>query len=110
MIKALSFAIAITALSSASAMASDIPKFSKTCVGDFGLSSSICLSSNGTSISSSYIFRKKYRTTGSHKGCSLKGSTIKCTGGTYRTSEGSGKMNSVTVKLSNGKPTSLRWN
>lgn len=102
-------ALLIVPLSATSAIAGDIPKFGKTCVGNSGQSSSICLTSNGTTVSSTYLFRGKIRTSGSHTGCSTKGSSIKCSGGTYRTSQGSGKMNPVTVKISNGKPASISW-
>ena len=91
------------------AAAAEIPKFGKTCVGNSGLSTSICLTSNGSSVASTYIFRGKYRTTGMHKGCSLKGNSISCSSGSYKTSEGSGKMNPVVIKLSKGKPISIRW-
>ncbi len=110
MIRNVSSALVVIAFSATASLAAEIPKFGKTCVGSVQNASSICLSSNGKSVSSSYMFRKKWRTAGSHKGCSLSGSTIKCTGGTWKTSDGSGPMNPVTIKLSNGKPTAIRWN
>lgn len=97
------------ALSAAPATSAEITKFGKTCIGNFGLSKSVCLSSNGKTISSSYRFRGTIPTKGTHTGCSLKGSSIACSGGTYMTSQGSGKMGAVVVKLSKGKPVSIAW-
>lgn len=91
------------------ALAAGIPKFGKTCVGNFGKSSNICITSNGKSVSSTYTFRGTIPTKGSHTGCSAKGDTITCTGGQYRTSVGNGKMTRVVIKLKNAKPTSMAW-
>lgn len=102
-------AVFAAAINATSALAADTPKFGKTCVGNSGLSSSICLTSNGKTIASTYIFRGKFRTKGLHKGCALKGNSITCAGGTYSTPQGSDKMNRVVVKLNSGKPVSIVW-
>lgn len=98
-----------TIFTAAPALAAGIPKFGKTCVGNFGKSSNICISSNGKTVSSTYTFRGTIPTKGSHTGCSEKGDTIVCTGGQYRTSLGNGKMTRVVIKLKNDKPTSMAW-
>lgn len=97
------------AFTATSAVAAEIPKFGKSCVANFKATTSICLSSNGKTISSSYKFRGTIPTRGTHTGCSLKGSSIVCAGGAYKTAQGSGKMNPVVVKLTKGKPVSIVW-
>lgn len=109
MMKLFAAGLFMAAVVSTPVAASDIPKFGKNCVPDYKESSSICLTSNGKVISSTYMFRGKFRTRGTHSGCSLKGSSISCSGGTWRTSQGTGKMNPVVVKLSKDKPVSIRW-
>lgn len=91
------------------ALAEGIPKFASTCVGNFKQSTNICLSSNGKTIASSYIFRGTYPTKGTHTGCSASGNSITCTGGQYRTGVESGSMNRVVVTLKDGKPVSMAW-
>ena len=102
-------AFAFTAAMQMSPAAADVPKFGKTCVGKSGWNTNVCVSSNGKTLSSSYKWKGSVATTGTHTGCSASGSTISCSGGTYRTSSGSGKMNPVRVKLANGKPVSMNW-
>jgi hypothetical protein len=90
-------------------LADGIPKFGSTCVGDFKQSTKICISSDGATIRSSYIFRGRYPTKGTHTGCSLAGNKITCTGGKYQTSQSSGAMNTVVVTMKNSKPISMAW-
>lgn len=105
--------VAATAIAStfiaAPALADGIPKFGKTCVGNSGKSSNICLTSNGKNVSSTYVFRGTIATKASHTGCSMKGSTIVCTGGQYRTNVGNGKLTRVVIKLNGDKPTGITW-
>lgn len=91
------------------AVAANAVKFGKTCIGHNGSTRDICLSFDGKTVSSSYKFRGSIPTRGTHTGCSVKGNTLSCSGGAYRTSRGSGEMNPVVIKLSNGKPVSVRW-
>ncbi len=91
------------------AIGAETVKFGKTCIGNSGSTRDICLSFNGKTISSWYKYRASVPTTGTHTGCDVKGSTLTCSGGSWRTARGSGKMNPVTVKLSNGKPVSISW-
>lgn len=94
----------------APAVADGVPKFGKTCLGNVGRNTNVCISSNGTSLASTYNWRGNVPTQGKHSGCKLSGSTINCSGGTYSTSQGSGRMDPISVKVSGGKPISLRWN
>jgi hypothetical protein len=91
------------------ALADGIPKFGSTCVGNFGKSTNICISSNGKTVSSSYTFRGSIATKGTHTGCSSKADSITCTGGQYRTSQGDGAMTRVVISLNKGKPTAMAW-
>ena len=93
----------------APAFGDGIPKFGSTCVGSSGKSTNICISSDGRTIRSSYIFRGQYPTKGTHTGCSLSGNSITCNGGKYQTAQGSGAMNTVVVTMKNGKPTAMAW-
>lgn len=93
----------------AAASANDIPKFGKTCIGSFQLSKNICLSSNGKTVSSTYMFRGNLPTQGTHTNCALKGKTIVCSGGQYRTARGDGKMNSVSITMRGNVPASMTW-
>lgn len=93
----------------APAYADTIPRFGSTCIGNSGQSSDICISSNGRVVSSNYLFRKQYKTTGKHTGCFSTSTKITCSGGSYKTSESSGKMNGVIINLKAGKPVSMAW-
>lgn len=100
----------VSALTSAvPASAEGIPKFGNTCVGNFGKSTNICISSNGSFVSSSYTFRGSIATKGTHKGCSAKGDTIVCTGGVYKTNQGNGDLTRVVIDMKNGKPAAMAW-
>ncbi len=90
-------------------IAGELPSFGKTCIGKSGWNTNVCLSSNGTTITSNYNWKGSVATKGTHTGCSVSGSTISCSGGKYSTERGSGKMDPIRVKLSNGKPSSIRW-
>ncbi len=103
-------AIALVAGTYSAPASADVPKFGKTCLGKSGWNTDVCVSSNGKTLSSTYKWKGKVSTRGSHTGCKLNGSTIACSGGTFTTSQGSGKMDAASVKLSNGKPVSMRWN
>lgn len=59
----------------------DIPKSGKTCVGKVGRNTRVCVSSNGSTLSSSYNWRGSVATRGSHTSCSASGNTITCKSG-----------------------------
>ncbi|WP_312944464.1 hypothetical protein [Agrobacterium sp.] len=62
------------------------------CVGNSGQSSDICISSNGRVVSSTYLFRKQYKTKGTHTGCFGTMAKITFCGGSFKTADGSGKL------------------
>ena len=92
------------------AAADGIPQFGKTCVGKAGWNSDVCLSSNGTTISSTYKWKGTVATKGKHTGCKATAAAIKCSGGSFSTAKGSGTMDPITVKLKDGQPSSIKWN
>ena len=84
-------------------------KFGKTCVSTTNNASNVCVAFNGKSATSTYKHEKKYPTKGTHTGCTTTEKAIKCTGGRWSSGGNSGTMGPVTIKLSNGKPTSMTW-
>lgn len=102
-------ASAFLVLTSGIAAADGLPKFGKTCVGKSGWNTNVCVSSNGTTLSSSYNWKGSVPTTGKHTGCKISSDVISCSGGTYTTASGSGRMDPVRVKLAGGKPVSMNW-
>lgn len=91
------------------AFADTIPRFGSTCVGNSGQSSDICISSNGRVVSSTYLFRKQYKTKGTHTGCFGTTAKITCSGGSFKTTDGNGKLTRVVISLKDGKPVSMSW-
>src|SRR5690349_20756306 len=80
-----------------------------TCVGNSGQSSDICISSNGRVVSSTYLFRKYYKTKCTHTGCFGATAKIICCGGSFETADGNGKLTRVVISLKDGKPVSMSW-
>jgi hypothetical protein len=78
-----------------------------TCIGNSGQSSDICISSNGRVVSSTYLFRKHYKIKGTHTGCFGTTAKITCSGGSFKTADGSGKLTRVVISLKDGKPVSM---
>lgn len=73
-----------------------------TCIGNSGQSSDTCISSNGRVVSSTYLFRKQYKTKGTHTGCFGTTAKIICSGGSFKTTDGNGKLTRVVISLKDG--------
>lgn len=107
--KVISVALLALLASGTMAMADGIPKFGKTCIGSVGKSTKVCLTSNGKTVSSTYMFLGKFSTQGQHTSCTVKAKTITCKSGNYRTSQESGKMSGVVITMRGNAPAAMAW-
>lgn len=95
-----------------SSLAQLVPKFGATCVPvTSGAAQQVCVSSNGKSLSSRYMFRGSTDTTATHTSCSMQGAIIMCTSGSWQTVSGNkgNQTNMFAVQTSGGKPVSAYW-
>lgn len=99
-------------LMAGSSLAQSVPKFGATCIPvTSGAAQQVCVSSNGKSLSSRYMFRGTTDTTATHTNCSMQGAIIMCTGGSWQTASGNkgAQTNMFAVQTSGSKPVSAYW-
>jgi hypothetical protein len=99
-------------LMTGSTLAQSAPKFGAACIPfTSGAAQQVCVSSNGKSLSSRYMFRGSTDTTASHTNCSMQGSIIMCTSGTWQAASGNkgNQTNMFAVQTNGGKPVSAYW-
>src|SRR3712207_1706831 len=110
--KRLCLASACLLLMTGAAAAQSIPKFGSSCVPvTSGAAPQVCVSSNGKSLASRYMFRGSVDTSATHTNCSVSGSTIMCTGGSWQTTTGGKGAQTATfgVQMNGAKPVSAYW-
>ncbi|MFB2550895.1 hypothetical protein [Ensifer soli] len=94
----------------APAASAEVKPFGSTCVKvTKGASKTVCVAWNGKTIASTDKFRNTIPTRGQHTGCKASDAVIACSGGTYATGEGSGRMPPFKVRLKAGKPVAANW-
>jgi hypothetical protein len=112
LMKAIYLVPACLLLMTSASLAQSVPKFAATCVPvTSGAAQQVCVSSNGKSLSSRYMFRGTTDTTATHTNCSMQGPTIMCTGGAWQTATGTkgAQTNMFAVQTNGGKPVSAYW-